>query len=329
MPTTLPSAQQLLDQLEKEATGKEEECPICMDDFGAPRDDGTTPEHAVILPGCNHVVGSACISQWLTSTYDGVQNVTCPLCRQVLCHGEGTPRNRQPPEEFFREGTPGNRQTPEDFFRSREVATSRNRNPRQVREMMSIAAVMGVPRNTEPEPRESRAIIHMRQWLRRRVEADPPTRQAAIAEWFAHRRQSTARFRANTRPINHNRLRWTHYREMQLYTQLRVNGADLPSLPASEIGPDGLYMNAANETAFLEELRSRGAFEARPNSSFEGWTRGLSPREIWKIFRVEGYVYGALFDLDRRGDGYHGWVGMLYDETYYPSILETEQWLLD
>ena len=112
-----------------------------------------------------------------------------------------------------------------------------------------------------------------------------------------------------------------------LYIDLQESGADLPSLPETEIGPDGLQMDEANETAFLEELRSRGAFEAQPNSHYEGWIWGLSPRQIWQVYREEGYIYGALFDPDRRRDGYHGWVGMLYDTTHYPSRLETEFWL--
>lgn len=54
-----------------------------MEEYGTVPSASGTIERAVRLP-CKHVVGSECISIWLTQTDGGIENNTCPLCRNVL-----------------------------------------------------------------------------------------------------------------------------------------------------------------------------------------------------------------------------------------------------
>lgn len=52
-------------------------CVICQEEFNV----GTKPEIPIALPGCGHVFGSVCISQWL---HTPERNHSCPLCRRKL-----------------------------------------------------------------------------------------------------------------------------------------------------------------------------------------------------------------------------------------------------
>lgn len=50
-------------------------CTICQEEFNT----GRKPEIPIALPGCGHVFGSVCISQWL---HTPERNHGCPLCRR-------------------------------------------------------------------------------------------------------------------------------------------------------------------------------------------------------------------------------------------------------
>ena len=52
-------------------------CTICQEEFNT----GRKPEIPIALPGCGHVFGSVCISQWL---HTAERNHGCPLCRGKL-----------------------------------------------------------------------------------------------------------------------------------------------------------------------------------------------------------------------------------------------------
>ena len=52
-------------------------CTICQEQYNT----GMRPEIPIALPGCGHVFGSVCISQWL---HTAERNHGCPLCRRKL-----------------------------------------------------------------------------------------------------------------------------------------------------------------------------------------------------------------------------------------------------
>ncbi|KAL6715605.1 hypothetical protein ACLMJK_006566 [Lecanora helva] len=296
MAEQLPTAQEFLDSLVEDHSGKETSCNICLRDFGTSYGDDVPAEHATALP-CGHIVGSWCINMWMSSTEAGQS--TCPYCRRVLCQIRVVPRRRR-------------------------------RQPRRNQNIMSIAAVLNTPRNQVLDAGIDpivRRRTHMRQWLRRRLQAYAPITEAEIHDWVLNHRAPVMEFNATNRPTNPDRARWTLHREIMLYCRLRSDGADLPRLPCAEDGSGQRYMTRVHEDAFLQELCRRGAFTCRPGSSFAGWQRGNSPREIWKILREEGYVYGNCFERGR-AQGYHGWVGMFHD-NHYPSLVESHEFLIN
>lgn len=63
---------------------EDQHCSICMEVYGTTPSASGVIERAVRLP-CNHVIGSECISLWLTpSPSQRSNNNTCPICRHVL-----------------------------------------------------------------------------------------------------------------------------------------------------------------------------------------------------------------------------------------------------
>ena len=63
---------------------EDQRCSICMEDYGTTQSATGIIERAVKLP-CNHIMGSECISIWVSSpTKGGSGNNTCPICRRVL-----------------------------------------------------------------------------------------------------------------------------------------------------------------------------------------------------------------------------------------------------
>ncbi|KAL9071981.1 MAG: hypothetical protein Q9161_003913 [Pseudevernia consocians] len=63
---------------------EDQRCSICMEVYGTTPSASGIIERAVRLP-CNHVIGSECISLWLTpSPSQRSSNNTCPVCRYVL-----------------------------------------------------------------------------------------------------------------------------------------------------------------------------------------------------------------------------------------------------
>lgn len=85
-----------LPQVSRAILGKEDQnCPICMEDYGTIPSASGIIERAVRLP-CNHVVGSECISVWLTPTHGQRGNNTCPVCRRVLFQIERVPTRTGP-----------------------------------------------------------------------------------------------------------------------------------------------------------------------------------------------------------------------------------------
>ena len=61
----------------------DQHCPICIEEYGTHPSTSGTIERAVRLP-CNYVVGSECISIWLTPIRGQRSNNTCSICWQVL-----------------------------------------------------------------------------------------------------------------------------------------------------------------------------------------------------------------------------------------------------
>ena len=161
---------------------------------------------------------------------------------------------------------------------------------------------------------ESRGLIHLRQWLRRRLEPDPPISKREISWWYFFERKSTADFIARGEPANPRRLRWTDHHEVLLYNQLRQSGTRLPPLGKT---PDGGPLPARNEDALLRLLMRKGAFEPEAGSHQEHWLRGASIRAIWTILREEGYVYDCL-PGDRPCRGWNGWLGVKFDGAPFP-----------
>lgn len=73
-----------LPKVRRGTLGKEDQnCSICMEDYGTVPCASGTIERAVRLP-CNHVFGSECISIWFTPTDGQRGHNTCPACRRVL-----------------------------------------------------------------------------------------------------------------------------------------------------------------------------------------------------------------------------------------------------
>lgn len=62
---------------------EDQHCAICMEEYGTVPSASGIIERAVRL-SCNHIVGSECISIWLTTTSGQRRNSTCPVCRHVL-----------------------------------------------------------------------------------------------------------------------------------------------------------------------------------------------------------------------------------------------------
>ncbi len=62
---------------------EDQQCPICMEEYGTMPSTTGIFEHAVRLP-CNHLVGSECISLWLTPSPPSHSKNTCPLCRNIF-----------------------------------------------------------------------------------------------------------------------------------------------------------------------------------------------------------------------------------------------------
>ncbi|KAF6228013.1 hypothetical protein HO133_007741 [Letharia lupina] len=74
----------------------DQRCFICMEDYGTTPSENGTIERAVILP-CNHIMGSECISTWLSPrAQGGAGNNTCPVCRHVLFRRVQRPPIPQP-----------------------------------------------------------------------------------------------------------------------------------------------------------------------------------------------------------------------------------------
>ena len=67
---------------------QDQRCSICMEDYGTTPSANGIIERAVRLP-CHHVLGSMCISSWVSSpAQGGAGNNTCPLCRHELFQTE-------------------------------------------------------------------------------------------------------------------------------------------------------------------------------------------------------------------------------------------------
>ena len=63
---------------------QDQRCSICMEDYGTTPAANGIIERAVRLP-CQHVFGSVCISDWVSSPVQGgAGHNTCPLCRHEL-----------------------------------------------------------------------------------------------------------------------------------------------------------------------------------------------------------------------------------------------------
>ncbi len=62
---------------------EDQQCPICMEEYGTMPSTTGIFEHAVRLP-CHHIVGSECISLWLTPSPPSHSKNTCPLCRHIF-----------------------------------------------------------------------------------------------------------------------------------------------------------------------------------------------------------------------------------------------------
>ena len=52
-------------------------CTICYNDYCSKSPEGTV-EHAVRIPGCDHVFGHLCVRRWLEDSD------CCPYCRHKL-----------------------------------------------------------------------------------------------------------------------------------------------------------------------------------------------------------------------------------------------------
>lgn len=80
-------AEAFCDQLPRVGRGvldkENQQCPICMSDYGTTPSESGVIERAVRLP-CKHIIGSECISIWLTQSGGATENNTCPFCRHVL-----------------------------------------------------------------------------------------------------------------------------------------------------------------------------------------------------------------------------------------------------
>ena len=332
-----PNARELLKALsEQNSSVTDEECAICMEKFGVYRGKDLPAERAVVLPGCNHVVGLDCISKWL-SRENGAKT-TCPMCRNVLCTpalGETlelreTSETREILQMREPWGTREIRSAAEwryeypwldtmdiirlqrqerlmgDLFQPHLHVPLRNR----VRDTVS-AHPAPTQVDLDDGVTESRGLTHMRQWLRRRLEPNPPRRQEDINHWFANVREPSQHFNSFSRGINLGRMWVTELRERYLYDDLREVGVPLPSLDDT---PHDVNFESAHEDAFLQELVRRGAFRAYPESSRGVFQNGASIRGIWTVFHEEGYVYAECFD-DELGSSYHGWVGLIiFDE---------------
>ena len=125
----------------------------------------------------------------------------------------------------------------------------------------------------------------------------------------------TEEFIATAPPADPSRLRWVHRCEVLLYTRLQRSGSILPPLGETpHVGP----LAARNETALLELLIRKGAFEAHAGSARDEWQRGASVRAIWAVLREEGFVYSCFSD-HRPRRGWHGWIGMKVDELRFTS----------
>ena len=187
----------------------------------------------------------------------------------------------------------------------------------------------GVQLNAGHEARgpESRLMapkaVLMRQWLRRRLEPNPPLHRNAIDHWMRHERLPTAEFLAGNQALNPDRMRWIRHHEIRLYNNLRNAGTPLPRLPE---GPHGPEMSPVEEDALIGALIRKGAFATVNGSVREDWQQGLSARDIWTLLREEGYVFAGCFSEHPRRS-WHGWAGMLYNDRHYPPLLENQGFL--
>ena len=67
-----------LPSIEKDTLAEDDQqCPICLEDYGNNLFHIDISEHPVKLP-CSHIMGSKCIAIWVSS------HDTCPFCRHVL-----------------------------------------------------------------------------------------------------------------------------------------------------------------------------------------------------------------------------------------------------
>jgi len=325
----LPSAKQFLDVLEKpDDLEKHDICDICQENFGVRHPDNEPTEHAVVLPGCAHVVGSNCIERWLSADTEHEGKNTCPFCRRELCLKAPIIVKVRSEAEI--------------------LSTNPNLRPMDVRRIQRTDFQMDMIFGSHPRARsgievrataelqhrtsraavdvnaglnQSRGLVHLRQWLRRRLEPNPPVTLAEICHWLNHERVPTAQFVTNAQPLDPNRLRWTRYRELELYNQLRQAGAALPSLNGTRVeGP----MSPQHENEFLAELIVRGAFTVQPGSTRADMTHGASIRAVWTVLREEGYVYGGCF-AQPSGNNWEGWVGMRHENMHYPPALENHR----
>ena len=264
---------------------EEKTCHICMEEL----DSGT--EIAMTIPGCKHVFGSECLANWLKG-----QN-TCPMCRREL---------------FPKLQNLGIRLNPFELMEMHErglLAQSSRDSTNNVHSTSPSSAFFG----------PTRGLIHMRQWLRRRMEPNPPYHGHEITHWFRNQRRPSSLFATTAGPVDRTRMRWTNLREADLYEQLRRAGAPLP--PAHQ-ALRGEPFTQQQEEAFLAELVARGAFLAAPGTTWAVWQRGVMADDVWRVFREEGYVYAGCFGEPPRRS-YYGWVGMRRDGEARPPRLET------
>ncbi|CAD6567925.1 MAG: hypothetical protein ASARMPRED_001190 [Alectoria sarmentosa] len=139
---------------------EDQRCSICMEDYGTAPSASGIIERAVKLP-CNHILGSECISIWLSApAQGGGGNNTCPICRRVLF-----PVQRRPPMPRWRV----------EHMRLHTLLVNR---------CVGISAQLGLDPDVSRMAREIAHVIHDRVRLERFEADDDPALAVAAASVY-------------------------------------------------------------------------------------------------------------------------------------------------
>ena len=310
--------------LENVLPSEDQTCCICLQEYGFHLSEDDTIEHPVRLPGCNHIIGSDCITKWVSQAPDGGHN-TCPFCRRILFPAQLDGDHNGFPDILAVIAT---------SVQAMELLNDEDRRFQEdgsVRpyiwggEGTSPVAIAGL-RNEDGSWNEESLPLTVTTWEGFSIFEilDRGDFDFSNIESFHERRAMTPRIGAPAttwNPLVNQQFRRDeeriHYLAY-LYPELRQ-----PPLPADGRGE----LSAEQLDSLFEQLQSRGHFNQiwgrSDNSNSAEPTTHVIPRpimrEMWDLIRDSGYVF-----VERAEGG--AWMRVIWQQ-HDPANLVEPSWL--